>query len=69
MVTYTLIFLRYNAGWDFVGTTKDRVKLTLNAAYDTFTGSGKFDLSDAQGRMGRSVDFTLRGTRINVEAP
>jgi hypothetical protein len=51
-----------------VGTTKDRVKLTLNAS-DEFSGSGKFDVIDALGNVERSVDFTLRGARIKVEPP
>src|SRR5947209_66735 len=43
-VTYTLIFLRYDTAFDFVGTTKDRVQLTLDAGFNEFSGSGKFDV-------------------------
>ena len=53
-VTYTLMFLRYNAAFDFVGSTKDRVQLTLDPALNEFSGSGKFDVIDVQGTLERS---------------
>jgi hypothetical protein len=48
---------------------KSRFKDTLNATYDEYTGSGKVDFFDAQGKMVRSADLTLHATRIKVESP
>jgi hypothetical protein len=46
-----------------------RGKVTLNAAYDEFTGGGKLDFFDAQGKIGQSGEFTTHATRIKVESP
>lgn len=68
-ITGTFMYLRRNAGGDFIGTVKSRFKTTLNATYDQYTSSGKADILDAQGKMMRSVDYTVDGTRIKVESP
>jgi len=68
-LTGTFMYLRRNAGGDFTGTVKSRFKATLNATYDQAAGSGKADFFDAQGKMVRSVDYTVDGTRIKVESP
>ena len=68
-VTVTYMNTRHNAGGDFIGTAKTRARLALNATGDEFTGSGKFDLFDAQGKVLRSLDVVTYGTRIKVEAP
>lgn len=68
-VTATFIHTWHNAGGDFIQTTKVRLKLTLNATYDAFTGSGKADFFDAHGMPARSLNVTVQGTRIKVESP
>jgi len=42
-VTETAVAFRHNAGGDFIGTTKVRMKLTLNATFDEVAGSGRSD--------------------------
>lgn len=68
-VTGTFIHTWHNAGGDFTQTTKVRLKITLNATYDAFTGSGKADFFDAHGMPARSLNVTVQGTRIKVESP
>jgi len=68
-VTETAVASRHNAGGDFIGTTKVRMKLTLDATFDEVAGSGRSDDFDAQGNLVQSVKFTNHGTRIKVESP
>lgn len=68
-VTCTFMALRQNANGDFLWMTKVRVKVTLNETYDVFTGSGRVDRLDAQGKPPRSFEFTTRATRMKVESP
>ena len=68
-VTYTFIALDRRPSGEFSGTIKVRGKVTLNAAYDEFSGGGKVDFLDAQGKLVQSGDFTTHATRIQVESP
>jgi hypothetical protein len=68
-VTETFLFSRRNPAGEFIGTQKVRLNLTLNAAFDEITGTGKTDQFDAQGAVVQSVDITTHATRIKVESP
>jgi hypothetical protein len=68
-VTVTFYLLLHNAGGDFIGTRKFRMKLTLDTTFNAYTASGKFDYFDAQGKLVQSTGFTTRGSRIKVESP
>jgi hypothetical protein len=68
-VTYTFVALNRGAAGDFVGTFKVRGKVTLNPAYDEFTGGGKVDFFDPQGKLTQSGEFTTHATRVQVESP
>jgi hypothetical protein len=61
--TFALTFVRQGR----VGKTKIRQTLTLDAAGDTFSGSGSFTVLDLAARVVASVSFTIQGTRIAVE--
>ena len=68
-VTYTFVALNRGAAGDFIGTFKVRGKVILNSAYDEFTGGGKVDFFDPQGKLTQSGEFTTHATRIKVESP
>src|SRR5215831_4179810 len=68
-VTYTFIALDRRPSGEFSGTIKVRGKVMLNAAYDAFSGGGKVDFYDAQGKIVQSGDFTTHASRIKVESP
>ena len=68
-VTYTFVALNRGAAGDFIGTFKVRGKVTLNPAFDEFTGGGKVDFFDPQGKLTQSGEFTTHATRIKVESP
>jgi hypothetical protein len=68
-VAYTFVALDRDSEGNFKGTFKVRGKVTLNEAYDEFTGGGSVDFFDAQGKIVHSGTFTTCATRINVEAP
>ena len=68
-VMETAVASRHNAGGDFIGTTKIRMQLTLNATFDEAVGSGKSDDFDPQGKLVQSANFTNHATRIKIESP
>jgi hypothetical protein len=68
-VTYTFVALNRGAAGDYTGTFKVRGKVTLNPAYDEFTGGGKVDFFDEQEKLTQSGQFTTHATRIKVESP
>ena len=68
-VMYTFIALDRRPSGEFSGTIKVRGKVTLNSAYDEFSGGGKVDFFNAEGKLVQSGDFTTHATRIEVESP
>ena len=68
-VNYTFVAINRGAGGEFTGTLKVRGKVTLNETYDEFSGGGKVDFFDTQGKLMQSGEFTTHATRIKVETP
>jgi hypothetical protein len=68
--TFALTFVRqrFDATGTLVGTTNIRETRTLDAAGDTFSGSGSFSVLDLMGTVVSSGSFTVQGTRITVQA-
>ena len=68
--TFALTFRRqqFDATGALVGTTTIWETLTLDAAGDTFSGSGSVSALDLMGTVVSSGSFTVQGTRITVQA-
>jgi hypothetical protein len=68
--TFALTFVRqrFDATGTLLGTTTIRETRTLDAAGDTFSGSGSFGVLDLTGTVVSSGSFTIQGTRIAVQA-
>jgi hypothetical protein len=60
---------RYSATGDLVGTSKIRVRATVNADGDGFSGSGNTQLIDLTGSITATISFTVDAIRVAVELP
>jgi hypothetical protein len=60
---------RYNPNGTLVGTTKIRVRATLNDAADQFSGRGETQFLDLNGNVTAMIASTVDGRRIRVELP
>ena len=67
-IALTFVRQRFDATGTLVGTTKILETRTLDAAGDTFSGSGSFDALNLSGAVVASGSFTIQGTRIVVES-
>lgn len=65
----TYLTLNHDTQGTFQGTSKIRQVATLNETGDTYRGSGNFDVYDVHGNVLVAGTFTIRATRIHVEAP
>ena len=64
----TAVYLKRDAtGVEFIGTTKVRATLTLNAATQELTGQFQADVFDVDGNVVQSFTGTAQATRIEVE--
>ena len=65
----TYLTLSYDTQGAPQGTSKIRQVATLNQAGTAYSGSGNFDVYDVHGNVILSGTFTIKATRIRVEAP
>jgi hypothetical protein len=65
-IALTFVRQRFDATGTLVGTTKILEARTLDAAGDTFSGSGSFNVLDLTGKVVASGTFTIQGTRIRA---
>ena len=65
-IALTFVRQRFDATGTLVGTTKILEARTLDAAGDTFSGSGSFNVLDLTGKVVASGSFTIQGTRIRA---
>ena len=67
-IALTFVRQRFDVTGTLVGTTRIRDTLTLDAAGNTFSGSGSVDVLGLAGTVVSSGSFTIQGTRIAVQA-
>ncbi len=65
----TVLNFRYSTSGDSIGTTKIRVRATLNDAGDRFSGTSITQLLDLNGNATVTVPSTVDAVRIQVELP
>jgi len=65
----TVLNFRYSTSGDLIGTTKIRVRATLNDAGDRFLGTSITQLLDLNGNATATVPGTVDAVRIQVELP
>jgi hypothetical protein len=65
----TVLNFRYSASGDLIGTTKIRVRATLNEAGDRFSGRSTTQLLDLNGNPTATLPGTVDAVRIKVELP
>jgi hypothetical protein len=58
---------RYSSNGTPIGTSKIRVRVTLNNAADQFSGRGETQLLDLSGNVTATTTGTVDGRRISVE--
>ena len=68
-IAITFRNFRYSAIGDLVGTSKIRVRATLNDDGDRFSGGGNTQLFDLNGNITATNSFTVDASRIAVELP
>lgn len=68
-IAITFKNFRYSATGDLLGTSKIRVRATLNEDRDGFVGGGNTQLLDLTGSITATITFTVDARRIAVELP
>ncbi len=68
-IAITVRNFRYSASGDLVGTSKIRVRATLNEGGDRFSGGGNTQLLDLNGNITATIKFTVEASRIAAELP